>query len=356
MFEDSFLIFLFVGLTSLGVFYYYNRLLQNVLNVLKTLLKLQETRNQNIQDHIASIESHLKEKLGLFCISYTLTYHEKTITKHPDRKCRHLIALNKDIFYDTIKGSLTLHVKNDNGENRIINRLILYVVTLQVVNAIHAEIERINESFDNIAKLQTYMVHDVKNILQFFQGLEYNLNTLETTEEKERFLQHLQESLTPVNKKITNILSLLQISSRPQQKLEIEHVSLHKIIHPLVQRYRLDCEISDDVIVMTNKETLQSIFENILSNIAYKKIETEDLRCSINVEEENEKIVVSIQDSGKPFKSPELVTQPFYTTKKEGLGIGMYQSKMLAKSVGIELECFNDNVKATTRLTVQKAV
>ncbi len=357
MAEESFLLLLFIGLTSLGVFFYYNRLLQNVLNVLKTLLKLQESKSSDIRRYIASIESQLKKHTDVICIDYELHYHDKTVLASANEECSKGggVALKKDIYYDAVQGVLTLYVRNDKGENKLINRLVLYVVALQIVNAVHAEIEKTNESFQRIAKLQTYMLHDIKNILQFLQTLQYNLDSLKTHDEKERFIEYLKVSLEPVNKKVANILSLLEIASQEPNSIKLEKIDLQTIVEPLIKRYMLRCTLMPKTLtVYADKEMLETIFENILSNIAYKKIETQDLTCRITIEQSGERTTIKIQDDGKPFASPELVTQPFYSTKKGGLGIGMYQSYLLAKSLGIELVCLNENGKATVCLKFSK--
>ena len=352
MFETLSLLAIIIGITSLLVNLYYKHLLANILTVLSKLLKLQNERDGEIETYIQNITKNLQD-IGVTHISYDIVYLGKRIYR-PKKDTNTQTVLKKDIYYKNIDGYIIMEVSHNKGEYKLINRLILFVVTLQIVNAIHTEIEKINESFTHMAKLQTYMMHDLKNILQFFQAMQYNVEGIRTQEQKEKFITFLQNSTQPINKKVTRILSLLQIRSNFQHHTEVKEIHLNTLIKEYVEQYHLQCDIDADVTIICNEESLRTIIENILSNIHYKSADDPSLRCNVKVIEEQNSIIIRIQDSGSKFANPQSVTHPFYTTKEEGLGIGMYQAQTLTEFLGGSLNCQNEDEKPTIVIRLPK--
>jgi signal transduction histidine kinase len=352
MIEKIYPIIILIGTILLLVTFYYNRILKNIINILVSLLKLQENRDDNIENYIHSVENKLYS-IGVLKIAYDISYLNKKITLHLNNTQG--IVLKKDIYYSNISGTLYMEVCNNRGEKKIINKLILYVLALQIVNAIHTDIEKINESFSRIAKLQTYMVHDLKNILQFFQVMQYNVLHLQSQEEKEKFIDFLQNSTQPVNTKVNKILALLQIESKIQKDTEKKRVVLETLIKKYIQQYHLQCHIDDTTTcIYANEESLEIIFENILGNIFYKTAKDNTIVCSISIEDTKNFTTITIQDTGEMFQDPQSVAQPFYTTKEDGLGIGMYQVKTLIQTLGGSIECLNLENKPTIIIRLAK--
>ena len=352
MFEKLSTLIIIIGITSLLVNFYYNRLLKDILDILAKLLKLQDTRSDDVEQYIQTIASQLKEA-GVEHIFYDISYLGKHIRSLPHDK-KNKPTLKKEIFYKNIDGYILMEVKNSKGEYRLIHKLILFVITLQIVNAIHTDIEKINESFARIAKLQTYMMHDLKNILQFFQAMQYNVENIQTQQQKEKFIDFLQNSTQPINKKVNRILSLLQIRSNLQLKAEKKEIHLSKLLQEYTQQYLLQCHITGNAVLYTDEEALRTVFENIINNIHYKAAQNPALECNINITQTTTSTIIKIQDTGEEFASPQNVLQPFYTTKEDGLGIGMYQAQTLIDLLGGTIECSNEDSRPTVVIQLPK--
>ncbi len=345
MFEKLSTLIIIIGITSLLVNFYYNRLLKNILDILAKLLQLQDTRSDDIEQYIQTIANQLKET-GVEHIFYDISYLGKHIRSLPHDK-KNKTTLKKEIFYKNIDGYILMEVKSSKGEYRLIHKLILFVITLQIVNAIHTDIEKINESFARMAKLQTYMMHDLKNILQFFQAMQYNVENIQTQQQKEKFIDFLQNSTQPINKKVNQILSLLQIRSNLQLTAEKKEIRLSKLLQEYTNQYLLQCRIAGDAVLYSDEEALRTVFENIISNIHYKAAQNPAIVCSINITQNPTTTTIKIQDTGEKFANPQNVLQPFYTTKEDGLGIGMYQVQALVELLGGTIECSNEDDKPT---------
>jgi signal transduction histidine kinase len=72
---------------------------------------------------------------------------------------------------------------------------------------------------------------------------------------------------------------------------------------------------------------------------------------TVSTAQENGWVVLSVKDEGCGM-SPEFLSKslfrPFQTTKKNGLGIGMFQSKMIIEAHGGKITVMSEPGKGTT--------
>ena len=342
-----------IGLTSLVVIFYYNKIFKNLLHLLSKLLTLQTYADEDLQEYIQIIEKHVKE-LGVRGIYYELKFLKKTITKKSLKSTEDKHLLTKKFNTKLINGHISIEVINNKGEKKVINQLILYVISLQITNTIHTHINSINESFAHIAKLQTYMMHDLKNILQFFQAMQYNVENIQSEEEEKRFINFLQNSTEPINHKVNKILALLKAKSPITQTYKQKEVQLKTLFLKYIEQYKLDATVDGDCLLFSNEEYLETIIENILGNIYDKMFHEKNLKIKIHITQEEDFCHILITDSGEIFKNPQRVFEPFYSTKSAGIGIGMYQVSTLVELLNGEITCANEDKIPTIKIKFYK--
>ena len=341
MLEITYPFIIIIGLTTLGVVFYFNLLLQRIFKILTLLLKLQVNNHLNVKDYINEMALHLKD-IGIDDIVYKLSYSHSTIIRDNTLVQKNYL-IKKSIEENLINGHIGIYVKSNRGEQKILNNLILYIINLQIINLIHSKIHTKDESFRKISQLQTYMMHDLKNILQFFQAMQYNVENIQTEEEKSRFIHYLQNNTEPVNRKVNNILALLKARSNVTRENFDENISLALIFQEYIDYYKLECKLNGDAKMFTDRENIQTIVDNILGNIHDKKLLEGDLKCEVTIKIIEDKIHLNINDSGSPFQNPLEVCEPFYTTKSQGIGIGMYQVASVVELLKGEMSCENIN-------------
>ena len=85
--------------------------------------------------------------------------------------------------------------------------------------------------------------------------------------------------------------------------------------------------------VIVDREQLQNVVTNLLINA--REAVGEDGKIRVETSQFESRVVLSVADNGCGM-SPDFVRnslfRPFQTTKKKGLGIGMFQSKMIVEA------------------------
>jgi two-component system C4-dicarboxylate transport sensor histidine kinase DctB len=67
----------------------------------------------------------------------------------------------------------------------------------------------------------------------------------------------------------------------------------------------------------------------LLSNAKEALDEQEHPEICIRIESNNSEVMIHVKDNGKGIKHPHKLFTPYYTTKKEGLGIGLMMAKTI---------------------------
>jgi len=154
--------------------------------------------------------------------------------------------------------------------------------------------------------------------------------------------------ITRANKLIESLLVFSKF-----KEMEIERIDLHEFIPQAMRelparKLRADIEVSieipADLFIRTDTHRLRQVLFNILFNA----IESIPFRGVIQVKAYRQtdeglpgaKVIISIQDSGTgiPDHLKQRVLEPFFTTKKEGTGLGLYIVYGIMKTLKGDLE------------------
>ena len=121
---------------------------------------------------------------------------------------------------------------------------------------------------------------------------------------------------SPILKKI----NLLDVLSRAIEFYKMSHKNFH---------LELKCDLKTKYFVKGDNEQLYRVFLNLIKNsmeaIEDKKQKDTNLLGKIDVEilKNNEYIEIKMLDNGTGFKDTKDILKPYYTTKKDGTGLGL---------------------------------
>ena len=145
----------------------------------------------------------------------------------------------------------------------------------------------------------------------------------------------LVESLTTYSR-VSTAEALVEMRSPIERALSIFPVLQSK------GRYELTVEVpADTPPVRANLNSLQQVLVNLLKNAKDALDESGGGKLSVRVEhdEDAQQLRVRVEDTGPgiPPEVKERLFQPFFTTKQEGVGLGLYYVHSLAEAIGAEL-------------------
>ena len=107
--------------------------------------------------------------------------------------------------------------------------------------------------------------------------------------------------------------------------------------------------IDDEIYVNGDYNRLYQVFVNVIKN-AVEAMEDDEKVLTISEYILKNKIVIKIKDTGNGIDKEILkkIGEPFYTSKKNGTGLGISFSIEIVNALGGNLEYLSEDVKGTT--------
>ncbi len=222
------------------------------------------------------------------------------------------------------------------------------------------------ESIDNLKRLQTQFVqseklasigqlvggaaHEINNPLTAILGYSELLADDPSVGEKTRNLaEKIREQARRTKTLVNNLLSFArQVPSEQRSPLDI-----NTIVNTSAQFRRFDLrgkniriEVQTGVgipEVRADMNQLLQVFSNIINNAVYAMQEAGGGTLTVRTLFERGNVVILFSDTGPGMRDPNLVFDPFYTTKPvgKGTGLGLSICYGLIQDQGGQISCYN---------------
>ena len=209
-------------------------------------------------------------------------------------------------------------------------------------------IERLKKQQDKLLDAERYsaweivarkLAHEIKNPLT---PIQLSIDRLRgkyserLKDEKKDFVNYLDT----INRQIKDIEGLVnEFSDFARMPLPIlKKTNVLEIVNRSIEFYKMsnkDLKIElkksskEKYFINGDNEQLYRVFLNLIKNsieaIQEKKQKVTDLQGKINIEivKNNEYIVIKMLDNGTGFNDIKNITKPYFTTKREGTGLGL---------------------------------
>lgn len=189
-----------------------------------------------------------------------------------------------------------------------------------------------NDEVYRLKKLAAEMAHEVQNPLTTIKGFLQLMKPNLTGVGKEEYADIVLEEIDRVNEIISEFVNKTKPSHTPYQP-----VSLNQMLNRMIKFYESESTIrniklipplnEDEIIVMFKEKELKQVFVNLIKNAMEAIEECNDRKglISLHTEVRDSFVYVHIIDNGCGMSkeiSNHLFT-PFFTTKKQGTGIGL---------------------------------
>lgn len=204
-------------------------------------------------------------------------------------------------------------------------------------------------SVNSLAKLSGSIAHEIRNPLA---ALNHASQLLEESPQirlpEMRLINIIQNHAKRMNGIIENIL---QLSRREQSQPEL--IPLHVFLPEFSSEFQasqvsrhLDfqsaIDMQKDTYVLFDKSQLSQCLWKLLDNAvdhASRDTAVPSVRLALTRHEESGFCVITVADNGPGINASQLsrIFEPFYTTRKEGSGLGLYIAKQLCEANQAEI-------------------
>jgi len=281
--------------------------------------------------------------LTIFFIGIVVTY---IISLRYTKPINTLTEAAKKVAQGDFKYRLNINRKDEIG--KIAESFNFMIQKLQENQILHERL-REAEHLSAIGQLSRTIAHEVRNPLNFINlSIDHLIEKLQKQELDSdnyiKLLENMKQEIYRVNNLITEYLEY----TRPL-KLNKKLASIIEIIEDVVSlveatasKYGINIYKDYDVDFTLNLDVdlIKSCFLNIITNALYamKDSDMKNLFIKTELSEDNLLIKISDTGSGVPEEYIDKIFEPFFSTKKGGLGLGLPLSKRVIEEHGGKIE------------------
>lgn len=243
----------------------------------------------------------------------------------------------------------------------LVTNAIFTFIILSLVEKIHANIKKRelylqSERLKDISELSASIAHEIRNPLTVTNGFLQLLQQSKTISKEEK--KYIDFSLIELERAEEIVNDFLDFS-KPQSihtvysdfKSEIEYVE--NILRPYANKRQvtLQTRFSNTLKKEYDENQVRQCLINLVKN-SIEAVKGEGSTVIIEVTEQKGNILISVRDNGCGMTSKEIsqLGIPYYSTKKEGTGLGLFMVYRIIGQIGGKIEVQSTLGKGTTFL------
>jgi putative PEP-CTERM system histidine kinase len=194
------------------------------------------------------------------------------------------------------------------------------------------------QQFEQFNRRFAFVVHDIKNLVSQLSILsrnaakhadnpEFQADMVETLQSSVAKLNELLARLSQHNKSKHNALVATDISA-----------AVLKTVHAKRLIYPLESDLAENLTALADPARIETIINHLLQNAIEATSDGSSIKVSCR--KQGSDIAIKVTDNGSGMSDAFVANQlfkPFESTKQDGFGIGAYEARALAVSMGGQL-------------------
>lgn len=234
---------------------------------------------------------------------------------------------------EDIKLTIKLHDGKRRFEQRYFSTVLSESFFLLLYTDMWVKLGTVQGAFAQTAKMNVFLQHDMKNIVQLVSLMAEQLDMTPQGQEQ-KLLEGLKTVMPTLRDRSERFLSTL--SSQLTSEV-VASVDLEDALNKTAEIHDIDITVDGGGEVSVSEQSLNSIFDNIFGNyidqLRGNPGAPQDIQVSIQRGSSVTEITV-LDRLGEPCRWPERLFEPFWSEKGDGLGIGLYHARQLIQGVG----------------------
>ena len=212
--------------------------------------------------------------------------------------------------------------------------------------------------FESFFRLSAMLTHDLKNAIE---ALSLIVGNMERHFNNEQFRVDAMRSLTSATDKLKALVARL---SRPVTSLSGEHKVprqvdvvpiLMRVIkataEPAATQHTIEVKLPAELSAVVDVDRIDEVFENLILNALESMTQKRGILTIVAERTANGRATISISDTGCGISQnfiQESLFRPFRTTKKAGVGLGLYTCREVVTASGGSMEVESTQGVGTT--------
>jgi two-component system sensor histidine kinase HydH len=238
-------------------------------------------------------------------------------------------------------------------KNEIIG-MVLILRDLREIKLLEKKIER-SEHLASLGRMAAGIAHEIRNPLSSIKGFtQYFRRSFKPNSQNWEYAKLVENEVDRLNRVIQELLNFAKPENINIQPTDINPILSHAL--SLIQsdlnnkniKVRFNIIKENSLIALADKDMLTQVFLNLFLN-ALEAMENKGI-LTISALESDKEINIIIQDSGSGIANEKLskIFEPFYTTRKSGIGLGLAIVYRLIEQMQAEIKVQSDLNKGTT--------
>ncbi|MEN2398152.1 HAMP domain-containing sensor histidine kinase [Flavobacterium sp. MC2016-06] len=265
------------------------------------------------------------------------------------------------VGFKDIKSAISIKIEDQDLQTFVLQTSQTQTYNKEYFIVLLDSIQRVIEKKEKEAwiNLMKIISHELMNSLTPIRALSQNLLHIVDQEKLE------EEDFDDIKSSISTIINRsdhLQVFVENYRKLAMlptpnkEMTSINalfddclRIMNPILKDENIELinEIKSSRSILIDKNQIEQVIINLITNSIYALKEKKDKKMFLSSYTENNRFFIIISDNGKGIDPviKDKVFLPFFTTRKDGAGIGLTLSKNIIEAHGGYLSCQTDDDK-----------
>lgn len=206
-----------------------------------------------------------------------------------------------------------------------------------------------NRQFEQFNRRFAFVMHDIKNLVSQLSILTRNAEKHANKPEfQEDMIATLRSSVDKMNELLARLSQHNKAKHNPPLSIDVNEV-VAKSVHNTRLVYPIETQLTASLFAIADAARLDTIIGHLVQNAI--EASNDGMPIKITSRQQGNMVAISIIDTGigmtEGFIADRLF-KPFVSTKSDGFGIGTYESRALAASMGGSLRVSSRLNKGTT--------